>query len=423
MKPNRAPGGLQTPRDEQLRLRFAVVMFVLLLLSYVINAMDRQVFPVLLPAVTDELGITLGSAGFLSTIFTIGIAVAAVPAGTLADRYSRKTLILFGIVVYSVFTLLTALMPEYWSMLGVRAVTGVGEGVQQAALFAAAASYFYRNRALAIGFVNAGFGLGGAIGPFFGSRLFASTGSWRVPLYGYGGLGLVMAIVIFFAVSKRFTESEAARRNDTTWDVANARVAPNFLNRNLVLGTVAAVATGFAMFGFIALYPTFLETVLDFSSSTAGTAASMFGIGAMLGIPAGYLGDRLSVRWMDVAGFTGVIISSWLLFFIVTTGAGQYALALAFGAFGSGVLFVNTQSLMQRSVKTNLIGRATGLFLTSLYGASALSGYTMGALVDGFGWHGGTAIQLMVVPVIGIIAVLLVDRKLMLPKVMTNVDK
>jgi hypothetical protein len=47
----RSEDGLSTP--------LAITMLVILALSYVVNSMDRQVFPVLLPAVSEELGITL----------------------------------------------------------------------------------------------------------------------------------------------------------------------------------------------------------------------------------------------------------------------------------------------------------------------------------------------------------------------------
>ncbi len=68
----------------------ALTSLVIVAASYVVNAMDRQVFPVLLPDIRKEYGFTLAQGGLLATIFTLGIGLAGVPSGYLLDRLSRK---------------------------------------------------------------------------------------------------------------------------------------------------------------------------------------------------------------------------------------------------------------------------------------------------------------------------------------------
>ena len=75
----------------------AVAMFGLLLASYAINAMDRQIFPLLLTDVRKEYGFSLADGGLLSTIFTLGMAAAGVPTDSsllvpLARRSSFSVL-------------------------------------------------------------------------------------------------------------------------------------------------------------------------------------------------------------------------------------------------------------------------------------------------------------------------------------------
>lgn len=405
-----------TRERERLGTGLAITMLIILALSYVINSMDRQVFPVLLPAVSDELGIQIARAGLLSTIFTLGIAAIGMPAGRIADRYSRKYVILAGITIYSAFTILTALMPGFWSMLGVRAITGIGEGMQQAAMFAAVGAYFYMNRAMAIGVLNFAFGAGAFIGPFFGGLILEQTGSWRLPLYIYGAVGFIFVGIIALTVPKKFTEWTAPDTSGSEGEDVDARMPDEFFNRNIILTIFTAIAAGLVLFGYIGLYPTFLQSELGFSPSTAGLAASMFGAGALMGIPAGYLGDRLNQRWVIVAGFAGVIVTSILLFFVVESPFPHYVLSFFYGTFASGVLFVNVYALMQRSVKTTMVGQASGTYITSLFGAAAVSGYVFGFLVSRLDWTGAVAIQLMLVPVIAIVVLLFVDMSKLLPK-------
>jgi MFS family permease len=395
---------------DRLTMRLAVVMLVIVAASYVINAADRQVFFVVLPGITEELSFSLASGGLLSTIFTLGIGVCGFPIGFVLDRYSRKGVMLIGITIYSVFTILTALALGFFDMALYRGITGVGEAMQQAALFAAAGAYFYQRRALALGTCNFAYGLGAFFGPLFGGILFGATGSWKTPFYIYGVIGLVFVAVIYFIVPKGFTEQIDPGAPETAAARVDAQMPEHLFNRNLIIGIITAAVVGVSMYGYLSLYPTFLQGQLGFNPTDAGFALSMFGIGALVGIPAGYLGDRFDQRWIIIAALVGAIGTAYLLFHVGQTLFQQSLLSFLMGAFASGFLFVNVYSLMQRSVRTTLIGRASGTFVTSLFVPSALAGYLFGSLVTRFDWGGAAIIQLMLVPLIGIAAMLFLDN-------------
>jgi hypothetical protein len=87
------------------------------------------------------------------------------------------------------------------------------------------------------------------------------------------------------------------------------------------------------------------------------------------------------------------------------------------GALGSGFVFVNLLSLLQRSVQPTMVGRTSGIFLTALFGAASTAGYLMGALVGGLGWGTAALVELTLFPVIGIIAMVMVNPKQLIPVV------
>ncbi len=95
-------------------------MFSVLLLSYVINAMDRQLFPLLAADVRREYGFSLPRIGLLSTIFTLGMALAGLPTGYLLARFSRKTVLQMGIAIFSAGTMLTVVSRGFLGMLSYR---------------------------------------------------------------------------------------------------------------------------------------------------------------------------------------------------------------------------------------------------------------------------------------------------------------
>lgn len=384
----------------------AGVMLFILAGSYVINAMDRQVFSVLLPAVRDDFGFTLAQGGLLATIFTLGIGVAGLPTGYLLDRMARKAVILIGIVVFSVFTILTALASGFADMFVYRALSGVGESMQNAALFSAVGAYFFAHRALALGTLNFAYGVGSFLGPYLGAKLAATSGMWELPFYVYGLIGFAFVVLIGLFVTKRFTEQVDP---PVTTRHSVDHVPEVLWNRNIVALAIAAVVVGVAMYGYLGLYPTFLQEELGFSTEQAGFAASMFGLGALMGIPAGWIGDRLNQRnVMIVALLVGSAVG-WLLFNGPTTPVAQNVLSFAEGAIASGFLFVNIYSSMQRAVRPHMVGRASGLYVASFYVPAALAGYLFSQLVGLVGWGGAGLWQLTILPFVAVAALLFVD--------------
>ena len=128
---------------KQLSNTAAVFCLALLAAAYITNAMDRHIFPTLLPMISKEMGYGVKAGGFVSTVFNFGIAFTGIPAGILIDRWSRKAVLVSGMVVYSIFTLMAVFAIGLWDMTAYRALTGVGEAMQIAALYVAAGSYFY----------------------------------------------------------------------------------------------------------------------------------------------------------------------------------------------------------------------------------------------------------------------------------------
>jgi len=387
----------------RLTQRAALVMLAILGLTYTVNAMDRIVFSILLPNVSKEFGFSLEQGGFLATIFTLGIGLSGIPTGYLLDRFSRMSVILIGIAIYSILTIMSALSVGFYDMAIYRALSGIGEGMQNAALFTAVGAYFAANRAAAIGSMNFAYGLGSFIGPSLAAYILVWSNEWRAPLMVYGGLGLIAMVLARFTVSSDFTE----QRNETidlATPSANDHMPAGVLNRNVVICAISAVALGVSGYGFLGLYPTFLRTELGFSVPQAGFAASLFGLGALFGIPAGYVADRSNQRWIGIVSTCIMLTNSYLMFNVAKSPLAQDALAFMFGAIGSGVLFVNTYSLIQRCVRPQFIGRASGVMVTCLYFPASLAGYLFAVLRTSYGWGEAAILQLCLVPMIAIIA-------------------
>ena len=385
---------------------WAIAAFLVVAATYVVNAMDRIVFPVLLPSVAHEYGFPLATGGFLATIFTLGLGVAGVPGGFLFDRMSRKWIAILGVVIYSVCTMLTCLSVGFYDMAAYRAVSGVGEALQNAAIFTMAGGYFFRNRTLAFGVLNAAYGIGSFVGPRWGASLMAGAGSWRHPLYVYGVLGLLGAVVMAALVPRRFSEQHPPAAIQSG---AEGHIPDRLVNRNTALVAITAICSGMAGFGYLGLYPSFLVSELHFSIAEAGAAASMYGAGALTGILCGLLADRTNQKLVSLCALVALAVNGYALFNLATTPLQQDILSFLEGSAFSGFLYVNNYSLMQRSVRAALAGRASGLVVTCVYLPAALSGYLFAVLRASYGWGDAALLQLSLQLAIAFVAMLFFD--------------
>ena len=107
------PGPANPVPANPARASVAIAMYCVLLASYSVNAADRQLFPLLAHDVRLQYGFSLSDTGLLTTIFTLGLAVAGLPTGFLLARFSRKTVLLLGIGIFSTGTALTVLAPGF----------------------------------------------------------------------------------------------------------------------------------------------------------------------------------------------------------------------------------------------------------------------------------------------------------------------
>lgn len=387
--------------DQQLPRALVGVGFLVLALSYMINAMDRQVFPPLLPSIREAYGFSLQQGGLLATGFTLGMALAGLPAGYLVDRFPRKTVLLVSIVIYSVGTMVTPLASGFADMSVYRVLSGFGEGMQSAALFAAVGAYFNHRRGLAFGVLGVAYSTGVFFSPLVGVQLMNVYGTWGAPFYVFGAAGLVIALLAALVVRPALTERTVDKVVSTkTYDYMPA--SP--YNRNTIALALHAVVGGVVLYGFLGLYPTFLISTLRFTPAQAALAMSFLGFGGLLALVGGWLGDRVNQRNLLIVSQVACSVLSLLIYQLQGGIGWQCVLAFLMGVFGLGVLFPNTNSAMQRAVRPEQVGRGAGIFVTSYYGTAAFSGLLFAALVEAFGWRGAGLLQLTLLPVAGIAA-------------------
>jgi len=376
----------------------AVAAIAILILSYCVNAMDRTLFPLILTDVRKEYGFTLPQAGLMSTVFTIGMTVAGIPTGYLLARYTRKTVIQVGILIYSAMTIITVFATGFPDMLFYRAITGVGEAMQLTALLAVFSSYFSRYRAAGVGILNYAYAGGAFIGPWLGGKLLVDYATWRAPMIIYGLVGFFMMVLIAAVVRPSLSETNTTRQLDKRTSIGGAATLKN---RNTVVLAILSVIFGLALYGYLGMYPTFLREQLHYAPADAGRVMSIYGLGVLVSVISGWLGDRFSPRLILGMSFLLASAVAAVLFNGPTDFATQAGFSLVLGAVFSGTIFVNLAASHVKAVSADLSGRASGLFVTSVYGSATIAGYLIGFIVGLSGWTVAGNIQLVLLCLAG----------------------
>ena len=371
-------------------------MYCVLLAAYSLMAADRYLFPALAANVRQEFAFSIPRTGLLTTIFTLGLGIGGLPTGYLLSRFTRKLVMLTGIAIFSAGIAATTIATGFWTMLICLAVTGIGMAMMATPMFALAASYFYRNRAAAIGSVNVCYGLGGFYAPVLTPIVLASYGTWRAPMLAFAAVGFVMIVLIALLVRPWFSETRRAAVAK-----AGSGGADTLMNRNTILLTALSVVEGLALYSFLGMYTTYLRVELQYDPATAIPIMKYFGLGALLSIFGGWLGDRLSPRVVMGGGFLLSALLGYLLYQPDASVAMRNFLTFSYGVVASAVLYVNLAGYHVKALRGHLASRGSGMFVTTLYASSALAGYLMGELVSNFGWLLAGELQMSLLCMIG----------------------
>lgn len=117
--------------------RFHTVVLLVLGVGWAFDSFEVTLISNILGVLREQWHLDGGQMSWLLGAWFIGLMVGAWGFGVLADRFGRKRIFLASLVIYGVFTGLTAVAPSYYWLLGLRVLTAVGVGAEYSAINAA----------------------------------------------------------------------------------------------------------------------------------------------------------------------------------------------------------------------------------------------------------------------------------------------
>jgi MFS family permease len=364
-------------------------------LGWLFEVYEIFILSLTIPALIATFALSRADAGLIGSVSAIGLILGGILFGWVADRIGRVPTLFVTILVYSVFTGLTAFAASFTWVLLLRALAGIGMGGEWTAGAALVAETWpARHRGKGGALMQMGLPLGsllaigvvGAIGHVAGGL---DHGGWRW-VYAVGALP---ALLLFF-VARATPESPVWRQKKLEQaprgNVADLFRAPNFRGLLLAFGFIFFVQ--YVYWAVFTWTPTFLVAVkhLDFVRSLEFTFSQQ--IGSLIGflVFAGLV-DRIGRRptfilyllvgAVAVVGFVLLAEESWLLVASFFTGVGITGLFAGMGPFAAELVPATSARALAMGIAYNG-GRIGGLIAPFLIGALATSstGFQTGML-------------------------------------------
>ncbi len=378
--------------------KWAVVGMLWLICFF--NYADRQAISSVMPKLQAEFGFSAEQQGWIFSGFKWVYAGSALFAGYIADRLSRKQLILGGCLFWSAATSLTGWCGRLWQFVTVRVVEGLGEAFYFPASMSLLSDYHdQRTRSRAMSFHQSSVYFG-AIGGSWLAAWLAEHYNWRLGFYFFGIAGVLLALVLY-AFLREPVRGAADRVTTTDKEPSLIDKTPPQSSLGIketareILGKPAAILlfTAFICANsvagiFLDWTPTFLGEKFGFKLAAAGLSAALFiNFASACSVP---LGGLLADRWAGrFAGGRMTVQALGLLggaAFIAlvghTTSKTTLIISMTIFGLGKGLYDANIFASLYDVVHPRTRATAAGLMNTFGWGGSALGTVAFGYAVD-----------------------------------------
>ena len=333
-----------------------------------------------LPTYIQAMGGTTQQVGIVMSCFAIGLIASRTWLGKVADRRSRKVVILIGTVVAAIAPIFYLSVHSVFGLGCIRAFHGISIAAFTIGYSALAVDLApVQHRGTVIGYMNLAVPVGMSIGPALGGFLQISGKQYVPEGTGYEVLFTISAIcgAIAFALSSQIKDTPLPGIDRQTADGIKRDFWQLTKDPALVVPTIVLLLIGLVFGSLAAFLPLFVtELQLDFNVGYFYTvvAIASFSVRLFVGKASDRYGRGLFISGGLVCYVVSMVLLSWAdtpLMFILS--------AIAEGA-GAGVLIPLTLALVSDRSYSNERGKVFALCMGGFDVGIALGGLTLGSL-------------------------------------------
>lgn len=353
------------------------VLLYLLALAVFVQGTSEFVLVGLLSGISDDLGVSLGQAGLLTSAFAVGMVLGAPTMAAVGRRFPPRWTLTGFLALFIVVHVIGAVTEDFGVLLATRVLAALANAGFLAVALSTVAQLVPANRqtralSIILGGTTVALIAGVPAGAFVGTVL-----GWRATLWAIAALSVpALAAVLLGTPTRMSPTTTGVPKSTLARELRALRARPVQLNMTLALLVNAATFCAFTYLAVIAVGPA------GFSESAIPMLLAVFGVGAFIGVVvSGKFGDTHAKRLITITG--PLLLLGWLLFTTtVTFPPAVWALAFA-------------QGVLSFALGSTLIGQIIGTAqqAPTMGGAFATVALNLGAVVGPI--TGGIAYEVM----------------------------
>ncbi|AXY58705.1 3-(3-hydroxy-phenyl)propionate transporter MhpT [Acinetobacter sp. WCHAc010052] len=391
--------------------KHAIVTVAICFLIAVIEGLDIQAAGIAAAGIREHFALDSSQLGVFFSAGILGLLPGALIGGRFADRIGRKKVLIWSTGVFAVFTLCTAWVNSFNSLLAVRFLAGAGLGAAMPILITLASEAVSpQNRGRAVGLMYCGMPVGAAILSLVASTDFGTN--WKNIFYLGGLLPIIVIPVMMFFLpeSKEYLKAQNQAVTENAAPQASFKELFNSTNfMRTILIWVSYFFTLMVVYIMLSWLPSlFME--LGFSRKEGSTAQFFFMVSATVGtVILGMLTDRWKKAYVIILMYGGILAG---LFALNSAGSltQMYMASALVGAFVigcQGVLYAFGSIVYPTEMRGTGVGMASAVGRVGAMLGPVIAGQLLAA---GFGAAGVISAAIPCILISAIFMLFLVRR-------------
>lgn len=386
---------------------------VLLFLGWALGNLDRYLMNYAVVYIGKDLSLSATETGLVLSSFFLGYAIMQMPGGVLADKFGAKRVLLIAVIVWSIFTGLTAVAWSLSIMIAIRFLFGIGEGGFQPSASKLITTYYPENeRSKVMSFMLSSGGIMSMLVPIISASLLVTIG-WRAIFVIAGIIGFTIFTLYWKVIPKdRVVEEKEENPNEA---LQVKQIVGKLFKMPLMWSMVISYFTIYAVnWGLNSWLPTYLTNVRHLDLLSIGWLQMIPGIIMILSMfISGYLIDKLDLKISKIIGAVSALLLA--VFLLLMFNASSITLFITYQCIVTILMtfvVLLLPSFILKKIPAEYSGSAMGMANTGGQLAGFITPTLIGFMVDAFdGSYNAAVWMLVIISIICVISILSITGK------------
>jgi MFS family permease len=351
--------------------------------GWMLDGMDVMLYALALEPIAREFNLTPAQSGAVASVTLLAAALGGSLGGLLADRFGRVRMLMVSVLIYSVFTAMTATAHNLYTLMFWRILVGIGMGGEwSCGAVLVAETWPAKHRGKAIGLMQSGFALGYILAALLAAAVIPTWG-WR-PLFVIGIAPALLTLWIRKKLPEPKIWSDQASPERGLTGALPILARPPYLKRAIV-ATACCTVLLCAYWGLFTWMPSYLSRPIEKGGAGLGVTKSTLWIvttqlGAFFGYASfGFIADRFGRKPTFLAFVLGAALVVPIYGWSTRSETTLLIVGPFMGFFGHGFFSV-FGAMLAELFPSAIRGTAQGMCYNLGRAASALAPWTIGKL-------------------------------------------